>query len=56
MVSTRRSDPAAGAPVTVEVTWGFDDYAAWNEIRRRLVMDRGHEALAIETPPEEAEP
>jgi hypothetical protein len=39
LVSTRRSDPAAGAPVTVEVTWGFDDYVAWNEIRRRLVLD-----------------
>jgi hypothetical protein len=38
-VSVRRSDPAAGAPATVEVTWSFDDYGAWNEIRRRLVLD-----------------
>jgi hypothetical protein len=21
------------------VTWSFEDYAAWNEIRRRLVLD-----------------
>lgn len=51
-VSCAATDPSLG-PVTVQVVWGFDDFVQWNDIRRRLVLDRrwyevAHEARTMQ--------
>jgi hypothetical protein len=45
-VSCWATSPALGEDVDVQVTWSFPDHAAWNEIRKNLVLDRDWHALA----------
>lgn len=40
--SCRATSPDIGQPVEVQVTWSCADLAAWNEIRRTLVLDPGY--------------
>ena len=44
----RVTSPDIGQPVDVECAWSFADNAAWNEIRRSLVLDpRYYEYAAL---------
>ena len=40
--SCRTTSPTFGRPVDIQVTWSCADNAAWNEIRRDLVLDPGY--------------
>ena len=39
LVSCATTPRDMGEPVSIQVVWGFDDFAHWNDIRRRLVLD-----------------
>lgn len=42
LTSCRTTAADIGEPVEVQVTWSCPDLAAWNEIRRALVLDPGY--------------
>lgn len=44
----RSSNPSLGEPTEVQVAWSVADNAAWNEVRKNLVLDPRWYELALE--------